>query len=183
MRIVQKIVEAIPMQVPLLLLIHSLSTVDAGAQGQFLATNGSAPTHLGSIDGPLAGPGIWGQFLAGTTVDSLMPIGVPLEHTAGLIGIPGTGIVPGLPCGAIAQIQVVAWDSTVWGTSLDGVPASQLGRTDIVPVYLSCPPLPRGGPVFTQPAIVPPVPEPSFWTLIVLGGLWVWRQKSGAKAP
>ncbi len=166
-----------------LLLALSIAAADwtTYGQGEFLATNGSAPTRLGSIDGPLAGPAILGQFLAGATIDSLSPIGVPVQHRFG-----GTifmdGIVPGLGCGTIAQMQMVAWDSTVWGTSLQDVPVNQLGRTDVVPVNLSCSPFPLVGPVFRQPAIVPPVPEPSIWLLLMLGAFWMLRLRIGRRA-
>ncbi len=162
-------------------LVLSVLTVPFGcrAQGEFIATNGSAPTRLGVIDGPLAGPNILALFLAGSTVDSLAPVGVPAGHINGTIFKPG--VVPFLPCGAIAQMQMVAWDSTVWGDSLDRVPAGQLGRTDIVPVNLSCAPVARTGPVFRTPAIVPAVPEPCSWMLVLLGGFWIWRQRTAAK--
>jgi hypothetical protein len=45
--------------------------------------------------------------------------------------------------------------------SLDAVPLDQLGKTDIVPVILSGFSAPHHAPAFTQPAIVPPIPEPS----------------------
>ena len=65
----------------LLLFVCSLAT-DAFSQGYFIFDNPTAPTHVGSLNGPLAGPGVWGQALVGTTVDSLSPLGIPLEHQA-----------------------------------------------------------------------------------------------------
>ncbi len=122
-----------------LALIVSTAAMTCDGQGVFIASNVDAPTRIGSFDGPLAGPGIWGQFLTGSTADSLTPIDVPLEHVSGG-RLSGPGIVPGIPCGETAYVQMVAWDGTIWGTALEGVPATQLGRTDIVPVILSCPP-------------------------------------------
>ncbi len=153
---------------------------DSHAQGEFLATNGSAPTRVGIINGPLAGQAYLGQFLAGATVDSLAPVGAPIEHREGRV-LASAGIVPGLACGTIAQMQMVAWDSTVWGTSLQDVPVNQLGRTDVVPVNLSCSPVPLVGPVFRQPAIVPPVPEPSTSLLLMLGAFWMLRLRIGRR--
>ncbi len=163
-----------------LLLLSSLLSLRVLAQGEFLTTNGSAPTRLGSIDGPLAGPDILAQFLAGGTANSLAPVGIPIQHRMNG-SVFGQTVVSDLPCGAIAQIQMVAWDSTVWGDSLDSVPAGQLGQTDIVPVNLSCAPVAITGPVFRTPAIVPPVPEPSGWSLVALGGFWMLGLRNNRK--
>ena len=143
------------------------------AHGQaFLFYNLDAPTRLGSIDGPLAGPGIWAQMLVGRTPDALAPIWMPLEHgTDGLVG----GLLPvyveGFACWEPAYVQMVAWNGVYWGTVLENVPLDQLGRTDIVRHWLTgCYGLPVFGPRFTQPAIVPPIPEPSTTLLGLLGG-------------
>ena len=149
-------------------LITSLIALSCHGQGTFIASNFSAPTRIGFVDGPFAGPGIWGQFLAGPAADSLVPIGSPLEHVGqGRVAAPG--VVPGIPTGETAYVQMVAWDGTIWGNALEGVPATQLGRTEILPVILGCPPFPTLSPGFTQPAVVPPVPEPGIMALCVLG--------------
>ena len=140
----------------------------AFGQGSLLLYNPGAPTRIGSIDGPLAGPGILGQFLVGATSDSLTPIGFPLEHTAGGIVFGGVGTVP-QPPRTYVQVQLVAWNSEIWGDSLENVPLEWRGTTDIVPVFLSLyPTQPAFSPVFTQPAIVP-VPEPGVVSLFCLG--------------
>jgi hypothetical protein len=163
------------MKAVLLTLIVSFAgvRVPAGyAQGTFLFDNGFAPTRLGSIDGPLAGRGIWAQMLVGRTSEDLQPIFIPLEHRAdGFVGGLVRVTVDGIACQEIAYIQMVAWDGRYWGTTLENVPVDQLGRTDIVPHPLSgCYGLPALAPDFTQPAIVPPIPEPSTTLFCLLIG-------------
>ncbi len=143
--------------------------------GVFWGINITARTRIGSIDGEFAGSAIRAQFLAGPTIDSLKPVGMSLVHDDGYVSGPNI-VLADLLCGSVAQVQMVAWDGSVWGTAYEAVPPSQLGRTDIVPVTLSCAPFPINGPGFTQSAIVPPVPEPSTWVLLVLGGLSVCRK-------
>ena len=144
----------------------------AVAQGVFLFSNGgSTATRIGAADGPLAGPGYWAQMLAGPTPDSLSPVGMPRQHDAnGRVGGVVPTIVPNVPPYSDAFVQMVAWNGTLWGTTLDGVPLDQLGRTDTVTVGLTSGMFPDVtiGPQFTQPAIVP-IPEPSTWALAMLG--------------
>jgi hypothetical protein len=165
------------MKVILLTLIVSLTFAGAGvpaayAQGTFLFYNGSAPTRLGSIDGPLAGRGIWAQMLVGTTSQDLQPIFIPLEHSGeGLVGGLVLVTVDGIPCREDVYLQMVAWDGRYWGMTLENVPLDQLGRTDIVAHPLGgCKP-PAFAPDFTQPAIVPPIPEPSATGICLVGGV------------
>jgi MYXO-CTERM domain-containing protein len=153
-------------------LVFLLSSIalDVDAQGSFVFNNLSAPTRIGASNGPLAGAGIWGQMLAGSNVNSLFPVGSPAEHFPNGIADGGRVMVPGIAAYNYAQVQMVAWDSAFWGTSLAGVPTDQLGRTDIVSVFLTTGVFPDVAflPQFTQPAIVPPIPEPSVWALAVL---------------
>jgi hypothetical protein len=144
-------------------------TLHVHGQGQFVFYNLSAPTRLVSIDGPLAGPGIWAEMLAGRTPDRLSPLGFPAQHFGDGLVVGFNLTVQGIDCFETAYIQMVAWDGRLWGTSLEGVPADQLGRTDIVPHMLTCYPLPVYSPMFTQPAIVP-IPEPSVVMLGILAG-------------
>ena len=164
------------MKRPLLLVALLLWTACGGhAQGQFDFDNAYALTHLSSIDGPLAGTGIWAQMLAGAGPGALAPVGMPAEHF-GILGVPsgrvsaGTLFVPGILPGQTAFVEMLAWDGSRWGTVLSGVPSDQLGMTDVVPVVLTGPlghppPLPH----FTQSAIVP-VPEPSTLAIAVILG-------------
>ncbi len=144
-------------------------------QGLFFFSNLSAPTRLGTLDGPLAGPGTWAQMLAGPAADSLVGVGTPQEHITNGLVFDGVVEVPGIPAMNYAYVQMAAWDGTLWGTNLSGVPADQLGRTDTVTVFLTYPFDPQLRPLFTQPAIVP-VAEPSVLALTLLAGtvLFVW---------
>ncbi len=137
-------------------------------QGSFFFANTHAPTHLYTIDGPLAGPEIYAQMLVGRTESSLEPVGPSIPHIRDGIAADGEIEVPGIGPAELAYIQMVAWDSRLWGTSLAAVPADQLGRTDIVPHTLSGGTLPTFAPYFTQSAVVP-VPEPSVLLLCLIG--------------
>jgi hypothetical protein len=150
-------------------------------QGVFLFFNASAPTRIGSVDGPLAGPGIWAQMLAGSNFSSLSPVGMPREHgLEGLVGGVVYTTVPTIPAHSYAQVQMVAWDGTLWGTNLASVPSDQLGLTDVVSVFLMTGVFPEGAvaPRFTQPAIVPPIPEPSTLGIAVIAcGFFMLRRR------
>ncbi len=144
----------------------------AQSQGLFLYSNFSAPTRIGSIDGPLAGAGILGQMVAGTNTESLMPVGMPNEHRLGRIS-DGIVAVPSIAPATRAFIQMVAWDGARWGTVFAAVPPDQLGRSDIVPLFVTYEFQPQFAPLFSQPAIVP-VPEPSILALGAIGAaLWL----------
>ena len=151
-----------------------LSALLGYSQGTFIAYNGGPPTRVGTADGPLANWDYYGQFLAGATPDTLLPVYVSLAHYDGHVG-PVTVAVPGVPCRSYAYVQMVAWNVRYWGRALENVPLDQLGRTDIVQRGLAgCDALSPAAPRFTQPAIVPPIPEPSTAMLgLVAGGLLV----------
>jgi hypothetical protein len=139
------------------------------AQGVFYGSNLSARTRLGALDGPFAGTNIVGQMLGGATPSSLQPVG-PIDYHNNGEFFAALITVPDVPANEFAYVQLLAWDSTYWGTSLAGVPSDQLGRTDVVTVLLTTGVFPDGAfaPGFTQPAVVPPIPEPSVWALAVL---------------
>jgi len=144
------------------------SPSQASFEGIILFRNSLAPTRLFTIDGPLAGPGFWAQMLYSTTSDSLQPIGTPREHTTGGIVLgPYLYVTVDDPLAPV-HVQMVAWDGTLWGTNLEGVPDDQLGHTDIVPYYVGIGSIPPVAPFFTQPAVVP-IPESSVLAFGVLG--------------
>lgn len=142
--------------------------VALGQLGEFDAFNWTAPTRLYAADGALAGPEILGQWLVGPTIHELTALGMPQSHDHGLVHYGGLD-VPNVPCGQTAMVQLAAWDGTVWGENYGAVPPDQIGRTDIVPVLLTCLTQPLYYPEFTQPAIVP-IPEPPVWAFALLAG-------------
>lgn len=152
-------------------LVLSLSLVlpsSSLAQGYFLFRNPDAPTHIGSLDGPLAGSNVYAQALVGVTADNLVPVGSPTFHLQGFVF--GVGVtVPFAAPGSFVEVQMAAWDETLWGANFATVPTGQLGLTDIVRVWLTDPVQQPDWPSFTQSAIVP-VPEPSVFALILVAG-------------
>ena len=141
------------------------------AQGVFLGSNIGARTRLGSLDGPLAGTNIFGQMLGGPNPSSLQPVGPSFYHHSNGVFSVSRITVPDVPADDYAYVQLLAWDSTFWGTTLANVPADQLGRTDVVTVQLTTGVFPdvTFAPGFTQPAIVPLIPEPSALALAIIG--------------
>jgi hypothetical protein len=142
-------------------------------QGTFAFYNPGAPTLLNN--GQTAGPGIWAQALVGLTNDSLTPLGYPVQHRVGGIVYPQSIAVPFAPAYSYVQVQMAVWDGTVWGTSFTSIPPSQLGFTDVVPVFLvQFYDVHFYSPLFTQAAVLPPVPEPSVSALAMAGMAAVW---------
>ena len=157
------------------------ASASSNGQGVFQGVNGFAPTRLGSLDGPIAGTNIVGQMLGGPSPSSLQPVGPSAYHgTNGLWSVGLQITVPNVPVYEFAYVQLLAWDSTYWGTSLPGVPSDQLGRTDIVTVFLTTGMFPDvvHAPRFTMSAIVPVIPEPSALALAIIGfGLLALRRR------
>jgi hypothetical protein len=161
---------------PLLILGIAWPSCSGLAQGAFVCVAGftntfDTRTRIGSIDGPLAGPGYWGQCLAGVTMDTLEPVGRSNEFFIPGRLFPGVAFVPGSPPETEVYVQFAAWDGRLWGTDFAQVPSEWVGRSDIITVRLWYTNLGPPPPVtiFTAPAIIP-VPEPSVLALAVLGG-------------
>lgn len=134
--------------------------------------NFTAPTRVGSSSGPLAGTNVLSMTLAGSAPDQLAPAGPTLSYLGGGRVRPEDVFVPGVAPFQYAFVQLVAWDSTQWGTEFDKVPSWSLGRTDVVTVNLW---IPNGNvrwsPTFGSSAIIPTaVPEPSGQSLVVFTG-------------
>lgn len=144
---------------------------DIVGQGYLQFINNTALTRIGSLDGPLAGTNIAARMLAGLSQDSLAPFGPTGIHLDGLVYPEGSRdlYVPGIPGYTVAHVQMWAWNWQQWGWSMDQVSPGQFGKTDVVAVALGGGTLPFPDPIFTQPAIVPLVPEPAALTLGLLG--------------
>lgn len=145
----------------------------ARAQYDFYFINYTALTHIGSLDGPFAGPDIWAQAFAGATPEDLQLVGSPAQHSRGS-GLVWGGLltVPEADFFGTAYVQMYVWDGVMWGTDFSQVPAEWLGSTDVGTVSLGGlygPP--PGTPRFFESAIVPVVPEPSTVALAVIGGV------------
>jgi len=139
-------------------------------QGIFTFANPTARTHIGSIDGPLAGPEIFARMLAGPTAENLAVIGTgSVPHLTNGLVIGGIVQVPTVPPFGTAYVQMVVWDSRLWGTDLAFVPEQWLGRTDIVPRIVAPPEQGAGPPAFGRSAIVP-IPEPGVVGLALVSG-------------
>src|SRR5260370_36029691 len=180
------------MKMSVLLVMSSVCAAHFGhAQGLVVFDNLTAPTRIGSTNGPLAGTGIWAQMLAGPSPGTLVPLGMPAEHLDSL-GVPtgrvfgGIIAVPGIPGGQTAFVEMLAWDGARWGTALSGVPNAQLGMTDIVPVGLAD--LNFGPPAYAPPctlSAVVPVAEPTALAIGILAAAgtllrWAVRRRLGS---
>ena len=114
------------MNARILILFVCVAAHSSIAQGVFTGVvGGSLRTRVGSIDGPFAGTNIGGQFLAGATTESLVPVGLPGPHANGSIFV-GTVSVTNLIPPQFIFVQLVAWDSVQWGPTFATVPTDQL---------------------------------------------------------
>ncbi len=143
-------------------------TLGLHGQGLFFFSNTHAPTHLYTIDGPLAGPEIYAQMLVGRSESSLEPVWHSIPHIRDGIAAGGEVEVLGITAAELAYIQMVAWVSRLWGTSLADVPVNQQGTTDAVVYRLSGGTQPVFAPYFSRSAVVP-VPEPCVLLLCLIG--------------
>src|SRR5262245_2154335 len=109
------------MKIQIFMIAFVCSITMSRSQGLFQFNNSSAPTRLYSLDGPLAGPGIWAHMFYGHTLDNLSPIGGPREHSSIGVVFAGNIVVPDADPGMSVYVQMIAWDGTLWGTALSGV--------------------------------------------------------------
>lgn len=144
------------------------------ADGFFEFANYSAPTYIGSREGPRAGQNVVSLPLVGLSYDSLSPIGD--SHS----NINGSGVVaPYLVNVSYAGpddtvfVRLAAWNASQFGVNISSVPSFAIGYSDVVQVHLSTSPFQvYQRPQFMQSAIVPTtVPESSLLVLAAVGAV------------
>jgi hypothetical protein len=184
------------MKQTVLTLAAVLVAVTAFAQGTFNPANrvtGVYDAPVTGHNGQLAsGTAYLAQWLAGPAGGTRAAVGQPLAFRTGtgagyLVSAasdPTAGIVPSVPGGSPADIQLVAWDASLGSTwaaaeaaGLDGI-----GRSGVITVTLGgggVPPAPAANLVgLTGFTVAPVVPEPAIAALGLLGaGLLMIRRK------
>lgn len=148
----------------------------AFGQGYFVFQNLTAPTRIGSLDGPFAGATFLGQALVGTNGGSLFLVGPSFPHTSEGLILARRLEVPLSPLDyPRVFVQMAAWDGSRWGNDLLGVPPDQIGYTDTVEVALRLYIQAHERTWFTMPAVIP-IPEPGITGLFAFGfllSLWL----------
>jgi hypothetical protein len=150
--------------------------VPAFGQGYFIFQNLTAPTRVGSLDGPLAGTNFLALPLVGTNSSSLSPVGLPARHTPDGWVRPRLQEVPLSPVDfSRVFVQMAAWDGSLWGNDLQQVPPDQIGYTETLAVALTFSFQAHEKTWFTMPAVIP-IPEPGLAGLFAFGfllSLWL----------
>lgn len=154
------------------IIVFVWSTLDIFSQGYIYFGSQTAPTRLGTPDGPLAGTNIVSQLLVGYSANNLLPTGDPQLNHNGIFVVTPISVASGAP-GDLVYVQLSAWDKTLWGLSYSGIPESAKGSTDVITYYLDSKPAnPPLLTFFTSSAVVPSsVPEPNQFALLSLGAI------------
>ncbi len=158
-------------QISRCLWVLAVSALNLLADGFVYFGSQTAPTRLGTPEGPRAGTNILSQLLVGTEAGKLIPFGNPQVNFSGVFVVTPISVSLGNP-GTLVLVQLAAWDKSEWGVSYTGVPEAAKGFTDVISYHLDSKPAnPPYITFFTQPAVVPSsVPEPGE---IALFFVWV----------
>jgi hypothetical protein len=152
---------------------------------QGYSTDPAAPLATSGADGA-----IWGQLYAGAPGGALAPIGVPVPFRSdagrGFITAGGAVPIPGVAGGSPAQVQLVAWHSSLGNDyaaavaqNLGGVGSSAIITVAATGNPTGVPPTPAANLAgLTGFSVTQVVPEPSIAALGLLGaGLLLIRRK------
>ena len=157
-------------QISRCLWVLAVSALNLLADGFVYFGSQTAPTRLGTPEGPRAGTNILSQLLVGTEAGKLIPFGSPQVNFSGIFVVTPISVSLGDP-GTPVFVQLAAWDKSEWGVSYAGVPDAAKGFTDVISYYLKR--NPANPPIltfFNQPAVVPSsVPEPGEIALFFVG--------------
>jgi hypothetical protein len=141
----------------------------------------NAPIY--DIDGttPLAGPGFLAGLYAAPVGQSLAPVGGPVPFLTTVPGYfrGGSWMVPGVPAGHTAVLQVVAWRASDGPTyALANHPGAHVGSSDLLEVPLAGGAQPPSALIGLQSfSLHEVVPEPSVFALgLSAGCAATWRR-------
>lgn len=129
-----------------------------------------------TFDGAQPTTSDWGQLLIGASVDSLAPVGSPVNFrvsaSSGNANLVNGLTLDGIPAGSAIFYQVAAWQAAAGSTYADANGKAGFGVSEIVSATLSIPPAsPINSSVPAFDIAVGVIPEPSTIALGVLGGL------------
>lgn len=193
-------------------MLLGLGLLSAAAQGtiNFINFNAgaglNAPVYLSDGATRVSGPNYAAQLMAGPSPGSMMLVGSPTPFlTGGGAGYFSGGIVsvPTVPGGGTAYVTVVAWDTTLGGTTTGATPdeafaykqsghgniwaESGVDRYGVVHPFTAITGDPLGNPptapgllVGLQSFCFDPIPEPTVTALVLLGGcmLMLFRNRN-----
>ncbi len=153
-----------------------LVAVGALAQGQFnfgnRVTVAGIDAKVFKPDGvtPLAGADYWAQAYVGTSLDSLAPVGSPVNFRTGTAAgyISSTIVTTPFPGGTTVWVEMRAWEAAGGNTYEAAIAAGKLfGKSD--PIQLTVAEAPNTPPDMVGLRSFSLVPEPSTLALGLLG--------------
>lgn len=152
-----------------------LLAVGALAQGQFnfgnRVTIAGIDAKVFKPDGvtPLAGADYWAQAYVGTSLDSLAPVGTPLNFRTGAAAgyITSTIVTTPFPGGTQVFVEMRAWEAGVNSYEAAVSGGKLFGKSD--PIQLTVAEAPNTPPDMVGLKSFSLVPEPSIMALGLLG--------------